>query len=45
MLQNSLGKGSVIGLSQAHSRVKKRLGLSRVEVEGKPQLVRNCQAL
>lgn len=43
-VQNCLGKGSVMGLSQAHSRAEKRLGLAGVEVEGGPQLDRNEQA-
>lgn len=43
--QNSLGKGSVMGPSQAHSKAKMRLDLAGVEAEGRPQLVRNGQAL
>lgn len=39
--QNNLGKGSAVGLSQAHSRAKMRLGLADVEAEGEPQLVRS----
>lgn len=44
-VQISLGKGSVMGLSQAHSRAKKRLGLVGVEGEGGPQLIRTGEAL
>ena len=38
--QNSLGKGSAMGLSQAHSNAKQRLGLAGVEGEGEPPLIR-----
>lgn len=44
-MQIGLGKGSIMGLSQAHSRTKKRLGLAGVEGEGGPQLIRTGQAL
>lgn len=44
-VQNSLSKGSAMGLSQAHLRAEKRLGMTSVEGEGGPQLFRTGQAL
>lgn len=39
--QNSLGKGSAMGLSQDHSWATMRLGLADVEAEGRPELLRS----